>query len=69
MTTKYIDWIYAPPPNNATKIIMLTRFGVATIGIWGDGHDVIGYIPLPKRNKKLEEELGLAWPTPQMKQQ
>lgn len=59
ITTDEIHFIYTPPPNREKKVILLNTGGVAFMGRWGNGEGVIGWHPLPKRNKKLEEELGL----------
>mgnify|MGYP001190494434 CR=1 FL=1 len=59
ITTDEIHFIYAPPPNREKKVILLNTGGVAFMGRWGNGEGVIGWHPLPKRNKQLEEELGL----------
>lgn len=50
---------YGPPPDVNKKVILLTTGRVALVGRWGDGAGVIAWYPLPKRNKKLEEDLGL----------
>lgn len=50
---------YSPPPNREAKVILLTTGKVATLGPWGSGLGVIAWCPLPKRDKKIEEELGL----------
>lgn len=50
-------WNYGPPPDVSAKVILLTTGRVAMIGKWGDGTGVIGWHPLPKRDKKKEEEL------------
>lgn len=62
LTTPDIKWNYFPPQDNSCKVLLLTRCGIATLGIWGTGNDVIAWSPLPKRDKKLERELGLQWP-------
>lgn len=60
ITTADSEYIYGtPPPNVNKKVILLNTGGVAFMGRWGNGEGVIGWHPLPKRNKKLEEELGL----------
>lgn len=62
ITTSDFKWIYEAPPDKQAKVNLLTRAGVATLGIWGTGHNVIAYHPLPKRDKQLEEELlGKPW--------
>lgn len=50
------EWLYpcagdAIPPLN-TKILILTRGGVAVIGDWSITDK--GWLPLPKRNKEKE---------------
>lgn len=59
ITTGDVHWIYAPPPNVAKKVFLLTTGKIAITGIWGTGLGVIAWAPIPKRDKKLEEELGL----------
>ena len=55
ITTPDIEFIYEPPPNTEKKIILLTTGKIATIGKWGNGIGVIGWCPLPKRNKSKEK--------------
>lgn len=59
ITTPEVSWIYRKPPGVNKKVLLLTTGRVATTGIWGTGLGVIAWVPLPKRNKELEEELGL----------
>lgn len=58
ITTDDIVYNYSVPPNVNKKVILLTTGGTAIVGPWKDGHGVIGWHPLPKRNKQLEKELG-----------
>jgi hypothetical protein len=51
------EWLYpragdTTPPVH-TKILILTRGGVAVIGIWNQ--DDMAWLPLPKRNKDKEK--------------
>ena len=55
ITTSDNLFIYEPPPDTNKKVILLTTGKIATIGKWGNGVGVIGWHPLPKRNKELEE--------------
>lgn len=57
ITTGDMLFIYEPPPDTNKKVILLTTGRIATIGKWGDGKGVIGWHPLPKRNKQIEEEM------------
>lgn len=57
ITTPDIEFIYEPPPDKEKKVLLLTTGKIATIGKWGDGVGVIGWHPLPKRNKQIEYEL------------
>ena len=59
ITTGDVHWLYEPPPNLTKKVFLLTTGRIAITGIWGTGNGVIAWAPIPKRNKKLEEELGL----------
>lgn len=62
ITTPQSIWIYEPPADRQAKVALLTRAGIATLGIWGSGEGVIAHYPLPKRDKKLEEKLlGKPW--------
>lgn len=54
------EWNYEAPQDRAGKCLLLTIGATAIVGIWGDGEGLIAWMPLPKRNKKLEEELGLS---------
>jgi hypothetical protein len=35
-----------------TKVLLLSRGGICTVGFWGDW--CLGWLPLPKRNKEKE---------------
>lgn len=59
LTTDTIHWNYSKPQNVEAKSLLLTTGRVAIVSRWGSGEGVIAWCPLPKRNKKLEEELGL----------
>lgn len=57
ITTPENIFIYdRPPPNVNKKVILLTTGKIAIIGPWGTGHGVIGWYPLPKRDKQFEKE-------------
>lgn len=56
ITTGENIFIYEPPPDINKKVILLTTGRIATLGKWGDGKGVIGWFPLPKRNKDYENE-------------
>jgi len=58
-TTDEVPWRYYAPPNKEAKSLLLTTGKVAIVGRWGSGQGVIAWCPLPKRNKELEEELGV----------
>ena len=57
ITSSEVEWRYCVPPNTRSKVLLLTRAGVATIGSWGNGVGVIAWVPLPRRDKKLESRL------------
>ena len=59
ITTPEATWIYSPPPNVNKKVWLLNTGKVGIQGKWGTGEGVIAWHPMPKRNKQLEEELGL----------
>lgn len=59
ITTSEVAWIYSAPPDVGKKVFLLTTGKIAITGPWGTGLGVIAWAPIPKRNKKLEEELGL----------
>lgn len=42
------------PCPRGTKCLILTRYGICTIGVWGD--DAIAWAPLPKRNLEKERQ-------------
>lgn len=53
------EYIYGtPPPDVNKKVTILTTGGTAVVQKWGTGQGAMGWAPLPKRNKKREEELG-----------
>ena len=60
-------WRYYKPPNTESKVLLLTTGKVAIVGPWKSGIGVIGWCPLPKRNKEREEEIEAClkkeWPT------
>lgn len=41
------------PP--ATKCLILTRYGICVIGVWGP--DALAWAPLPSRNREKEERI------------
>lgn len=53
-------WLYKDPPRGS-KVFLLTRGGIATTGLWMDGA-FIAWHPLFKRDKVIEEQLGLSYP-------
>lgn len=55
ITTPDCIFIYTPPPDINAKVILLNSGGVASIGKWGNGIGVMGWYPLPKRDKQLED--------------
>lgn len=59
VTANGLVFNYGPPPDNEKKLILLTTGRVAIVGRWGDGHGVIGWHPLPKRDKQFEEDNNL----------
>ena len=52
-------YTYAPPVAKDKKYILLTTGKVATLGPWGDGVGVVAWAELPKRDKALEEAMGI----------
>lgn len=56
-----IHWHYTVPDNRAAKVQLLTVGRVAVHGHWyGElGEAFIAWAPMPRRDKRLEEELGL----------
>lgn len=58
-TTSAIRFFYDPPENKEKKVILLTTGKIAIVGKWGNGCGVIGWHPLPKRNKEKENELDI----------
>lgn len=63
ITTDAVHWRYEAPPDRSAKVLLLTQGGTAIVGTWGSGAGLWGWVPLPKRDKKLEKELGLSWLT------
>lgn len=53
-----VYWRYDTAPRGV-KLFLLTIGGVAITGDWRDNSGFIAWHPLPKRNKELEERLGL----------
>lgn len=45
------------PPGGA-KVLLLTRHGICIIGHWQDGTDLLGWAPLPRRNKEKEARIN-----------
>ena len=43
------------PPPEGTKLLLLTRGGVAVLGHWG--HDCVAWSPLPKIPPHIKEKL------------
>lgn len=50
-----------PSPEDGAKVQLLTKGGVHTNGIWNDSGDYLGWLPLPKRNKRKEQEIQSMW--------
>lgn len=51
----------AKPPGGA-KVCLLTKGGVCIIGTWpsnNTGNFILGWAPLPKRDKDKERQLGI----------
>lgn len=59
ITTGDMLFIYEPPPDVNKKVILLTTGRIAIFGKWGNGKGVIGWHPIPKRNKETEQQLGI----------
>lgn len=55
------EYRYEVAPLGQT-VLLLTRGGICTKGVWygAYGQHFWGWAPLPKRNKALEELLGLS---------
>lgn len=45
-----------PKPIGGAKVLLLTRGGVCILGIWYDDPFLLGWHPLPKRDKDKEKE-------------
>lgn len=56
-----ITFIYGEPPVELqqSKMLMLTKGKIAILGSWHNCVGVIGWYPLPNRDKQKEEELGI----------
>ena len=50
-----------PKPLKGAKVQLLTVGGVHTTGPWDDNGFYIGWLPLPKRNKRKEQEIQSTW--------
>jgi len=59
ITSDETPWRYYPPPDTRRKVFLLTVGRVAIPGPWGTGVGVIAWVPIPKRDKQKEIELGL----------
>jgi hypothetical protein len=44
-----------PHPPNSTKVLLLSKGGICTVGYWGTTW-CIGWLPLPKRNMDKEDK-------------
>lgn len=54
-----VYWRYTEPAPRGVKLNLLTKGKIAVVGDWHDGHGYIAWSPLIRRDKQLEEELGL----------
>lgn len=57
----HYEWMY-PSAGDAeapvgTKILILTKGGVAVVGVWRVEMEDIAWLPLPRRNKDKEKRL------------
>jgi hypothetical protein len=50
-----------PKPLKGAKVQLLTVGGVHTTGPWDDNGFYIGWLPLPKRNKRKEQDIQSTW--------
>ena len=58
-TAKAAEWLdpdETPAPRGA-KILLLTRWGIAVIGMWAD-QGYVGWSPLPKVPAKIKAKMG-----------
>lgn len=46
-----------PRPTGKVKVLLLTAGGIATIGHWDDTGFLLGWLPLPKRNRVREDKI------------
>ena len=49
---------YSEPTNKQSKMLLLTRQGVAILGPWEKGLGLVAWCPLPRRNRELEDQLN-----------
>jgi hypothetical protein len=43
-----------PSPPGGAKVLLLTKHGICITGTWGTGQNLLGWAPLPKRDKDKE---------------
>lgn len=64
VTAPASSWIYPaagqPTPPGGAKVLLLTIGSVAVIGSWTSDGRYLAWAPLPKRNRQLEVEKGIA---------
>ncbi len=47
-----------PAPLGGAKVLLLTRGGICILGVWKDDPFLLGWAPLPKRDKDKETALN-----------
>jgi len=60
-TNKGVYYNYGPPPKllQNSKMILLTEGGTGILGQWNNCVGVIGWFPMPDRNKEEEKRRGI----------
>lgn len=46
-----------PAPPGGAKVLLLTEHGICITGSWGAGDHLLGWAPLPKRDKAKESTI------------
>lgn len=50
----FLDPLLNKPPA-ATKVLLLTKYGICTVGVWGE--DCVAWLPLPKVPPSVKERM------------
>jgi len=65
-TARVSEWLDPEdePPPKGTKLMLLTKYGIAVFGHWMDGMDLVAWSPMPKvTSQKIRDRMDLSWGT------